>query len=253
MNSGPDLVDVIKSQANIVDIVSKYVKLKRSSKTLLGLCPFHAEKTPSFHVYPQGHFYCYGCHTHGDIITFVQRYHDISFPEALKMLALELGIDIDQYRNSPTRQNKEIQGLLNDIADYYHRNLISSKRSDQYIKFLIERGLADKKLLSFFQIGWSGEEIPKEIFDKYGQEFLIEAGLIYEYQGRWLPRFYKRIVFPILSAQGQVLGFEGEHYLKTQVKRHLSILIHLRHRCLKRVRFYTVLIKLSHRKSIAGY
>lgn len=208
-NTGLQLVDLVKSQANILDSISKVVKLRKSSRTWQGLCPFHAEKTPSFHVYPdQGHFYCYGCHTHGDILTFTQRFYNLSFKEALHQLATELGIDYQKFKDDVS-SHKYLFDILTQAAVLFHQNLLQSKKSDQHIKFLYNRGLNNRELIESYKVGWSSNKLPNALTEKYSPSELIEAGLMYEHEGHYKPRFYNRVLFPILSSTGAVLGFGG--------------------------------------------
>ena len=210
MNAGSDLVDIIKSQANIVDVISKVVKLRQNSRTWQGLCPFHSEKTPSFHVYAEKkQFHCFGCHMHGDVITFVERYYDITFKEALSQLAQELGIDITRFYKNGGNPHKEIIEILTEATDLFHQNLLNSPENSAQIRFLIDRNLASKKLLKFFKVGWSANDLPSQLYDKYSTDKLIEAGLLYEYQHVYKPRFFNRIVFPILLGAHHTVGFGG--------------------------------------------
>lgn len=204
------LVEIIKERASLLDIVSKVVKLRQSSRTWTGLCPFHNEKTPSFHVYAeQNHFHCYGCNTHGDVITFVQRYHHLGFKEALEYLANELGIDLTLGNKSSHHQYDDIYKALALASSLFHKGLCALGAESAQRKFLEGRGISEQTLLESYQIGWSGTQLPVDLCKHFSNKTLEQAGLLYLSEDRLKPRFYQRLVFPIFSSKGTILGFGG--------------------------------------------
>ncbi|API86879.1 DNA primase [Francisella uliginis] len=207
------------ASADIVDVVSRYVNLKKSGKNYKGCCPFHNEKTPSFFVTPSKNFFhCFGCQESGDALTFVKKINNLEFIEAVKNLAEIVGkpVEYENYSQEDLQKeqlyNKCISFL--EIAQKYYRwNLGNSETKDKAINYLKKRGI-DSKLAKFFGIGYSSEgwnnitQIARSA--KATEDVLIDTGLaIKNDKGNVYDRFRGRIMFPIRNIQGNVIAYGG--------------------------------------------
>ncbi|KIF81051.1 DNA primase [Noviherbaspirillum autotrophicum] len=209
------------NRVDIVDVVGRYVQLKKGGANFMGLCPFHNEKSPSFTVSPTKQFYhCFGCGAHGTAIGFMIEYSGIGFVDAVKELAQNVGMVVpDQDRLLPA-QRAEVQAkslALSDVmvkaSDYYRQELRGAQNAIAYLK---KRGLtgeiAAKFALGYAPDGWDGL---RAVFSRYDAPELVEAGLVIdksEEEGagrKRYDRFRDRIMFPIRNAKGQVIGFGG--------------------------------------------
>lgn len=209
--SSSNIADEIKSRCNIVDIVGRYVDLKRSGSSLKGLCPFHGEKTPSFNVSESRQFfYCFGCGASGDVISFLMKIENIDFHTAVSKLAEEYGIDMDKfgYRNE-SRKNK-IYEMNREAAVFYYKNL--TEKPNPGYEYMKRRGL-DPRTIARFGIGFA-EDDWHALRDhlsgkKYSEELMLEAGLLSQSKGRTYDKFRNRVMFPIFNTRGKVIGFGG--------------------------------------------
>ena len=151
-----DLID----RSDIVEVISKYVRLKRTGANYMGLCPFHQEKTPSFSVSADKQFFhCFGCGEGGNVLSFLMKIENLPFMDAVKQLAEQNGIKVpeDEGESLETRKRRErILALNKDAARYYHQNLISPSDQDG-LNYLKNRGLS-KKTISTFGLGYAGKE-----------------------------------------------------------------------------------------------
>jgi DNA primase len=220
-------VEKILDAANIVDVVQEYVPLKKRGVNLLGLCPFHNEKTPSFTVSPsKGIFKCFGCGKGGNSVNFIMEHEHLSYPEALKHLAKKYHIEVEEKEASEEevlKQNERESMLV--VSAYASRQFMENLfNSDEGISvglsYFRERGFR-QNVLKKFEIGYSFNKwdafTGKAIADGYKQEFLVKTGLSIQKEERYFDRFSGRVMFPIHSLSGQVLGFGGR-VLKTDPK-----------------------------------
>ncbi|MEO0237280.1 MAG: DNA primase [candidate division WOR-3 bacterium] len=206
-----DLIFKIKELNPIDSVVSEYVKLKKSGSSLKGLCPFHSEKTPSFFVHPQrGFFHCFGCGKGGDVITFIQFIENVDFKDAVEILARKSGIDIKSYLKTQERGIASIIFEVNRFAcDIYHKSL---KKNKNVLSYLEKRGLNEEDI-SLFTLGYADGErtLLKNIKESnLNIEDFVKAGLVIKNEdGKYREVFYNRIMFPIFSITGNILGFGG--------------------------------------------
>jgi DNA primase len=201
----------IKEKLDIVDVLKEYIELHPAGRNFKARCPFHAERTPSFMVSPERQiWHCFGCGEGGDIFTFVMKYENIDFPEALKHLAEKAGVDIK--RSSP-RDHQEF-GVLYDInreaTEFFKEQFIASDRAQEYIR---ERELPPEVIESF-EIGFApqGYDTLIRYLTKQGYAVsdIVRAGLAFRTEkGRYLDRFNGRVMFPIHNHFGKVVGFSG--------------------------------------------
>ena len=218
----PGFIQDLLSRVDIVDVVSRHVQLKKGGANLSGLCPFHAEKSPSFTVSPTKQFYhCFGCGASGDAIKFMTEYSGMSFVDAVKDLAQQVGMTVPDDHVSPAEREqaaaqKQRRATLTDVlakaADGYRRQLKASPRAIDYLK---GRGLSGT-IAAHFGLGYAPEgwRPLASIFPNYDDPLLEEGGLVIakddEGDGsdvKRYDRFRDRIMFPIRSVQGDVIGF----------------------------------------------
>jgi DNA primase len=215
-----DKVLEIKHAADIVEVVSESVLLKKTGKSYVGLCPFHSEKTPSFTVSPQKQiFYCFGCAAGGNVFSFIMKRDGISFPEAARILSKQYGINVpvqtiskDQKRVRSEREN--LLAVNRQAMDFYHNNLFSAPSGKQAVLYLKKRGIS-QETMEIFRLGYASEgwnninnffqkkKIPLDIVEK--------AGLIVKRENKdgFYDRFRNRIIFPIFNVNMHVIGFGG--------------------------------------------
>lgn len=206
------------ARVDVVDIVGRYVQLRKGGANLLGLCPFHNEKSPSFTVSPTKQFYhCFGCGAHGSAITFLMEHTGASFPEAVRTLAASAGMTVPEEPRSPRLQaeaarrkaevSRHTQAL--DAAQAHYLRLLRS--SADAIAYLKQRGLTGQ-IAKEYGLGWSGTDRHglSKVFDNYEDPTLVEAGLVVESEdGRRYDRFRERVMFPIRNGRGSLIGFGG--------------------------------------------
>ena len=215
-----DKISEIKYAADIVDIVSEAVLLKKAGKNFIGLCPFHTEKTPSFTVSPDKQiFYCFGCGAGGNVFSFLMKQEGLSFPEAARRLAKRYAIDLPIKPLSPDQKKKisEREGLL-DInrraMDFFHQALCRDSAGQAARSYLVHRGVS-QKTIDDFKLGYAPDGWDRLLNHFSNQRIslaLIEkSGLILPRKNKsgYYDRFRNRIMFPIVDANMQVIGFGG--------------------------------------------
>ncbi len=212
-------IERIFDAAQITDVVSEFVSLKRRGVNLLGLCPFHNEKTPSFTVSPaKGIFKCFGCGKGGNAVNFIMEHEHLSYPEALRWLAKKYHIEIEEKEVTPeelAKQNERESMLVvtQYAARQFTENLFHGHEGMALgLSYFRERGFADT-VLRKFEVGYCNERrddfTKKAIAAGYKSEYLVMSGLTIDREGYLFDRFAGRIMFPIHSLSGQVLGFGG--------------------------------------------
>jgi len=220
-------IERILDAAQIVDVVQEFVPLKKRGVNYLGLCPFHNEKTPSFTVSPSKEiFKCFGCGKVGNSVNFVMEHEHLTYPEALKFLAKKYHIEIveKELTQEEIEKQNERESLL-VVSSYASRQFSENLfHTDEGISigltYFKERGFRQDTLKKF-ELGYSFEKRDafsrKALEDGYKQDFLVKTGLSIQHEDRVFDRFSGRVMFPIHSLSGQVLGFGGR-ILKTDVK-----------------------------------
>lgn len=214
------------ARADVVDVVGRYVTLKKAGVNFKGLCPFHGEKTPSFIVSPvRQTYHCFGCGAHGDALRFLMEHNGLGFVEAIKDLAQQMGLQVPEEHVSPQQkaieqQRKAKQLQLTDVlaqaAQYWQAALLKDQRALAYTQ---KRGLS-AETLSKYAIGYAAhgwQELAKT-FTNYEDPLLVESGLVIESepvvgegcaQSKRYDRFRDRLMFPIRNVKGEVIGFGG--------------------------------------------
>lgn len=208
-------LDELRDRVSLVDVISKKVALKHTGKNYTGLCPFHNEKTSSFHVIDDDHYHCFGCGAHGDAITFMMHANNYSFVEAIERLAQDVGLEIpkDEFSQDPKKINeiKEIYKALELSAQFFQKQL-KANMGKNALDYLKKRGLSED-IINKFRIGFASNEMD----DLYlylreyeiDREIIKKAGLIKEKDGKIYNYFFNRVMFPILDKNGRVIAFGG--------------------------------------------
>ena len=213
-----DAVNEIKQRADIIEIISSYLPLKKAGRNFTGLCPFHTEKTASFVVFPHTQsWHCFGaCGTGGDVFTFIMQRENMDFAEALRFLAQRVGVTLEP-RTPEKAQEEEKRRKLQEInalaAGYYHDRLLRSDEAARAREYLKGRGISPETV-GAFQLGYalsSWRALTEHMVAKgYREQDLLDAGLLSETEdGRKYDRFRARIIFPIRELRGHVAGFGG--------------------------------------------
>lgn len=210
-----DIINEIKYRNDIETAVSQYVNLKRRGKNLVGLCPFHSEKTPSFTVYPEnGSFYCFGCGVGGDVFTFTGLIENLDYMESIKLLAERSGISLPQhgYDDSMQRLKKKIYDINRDTARFFH-SFLMSPGGKWALDYLTGRGLT-VKTIKHFGLGAapdSWDALIHHLKEKgYTESDMLAANVIGKSnRGSFYDRFRKRVMFPIINIRGNIVAFSG--------------------------------------------
>ena len=214
-------VEKIKDKLSISDVVGEYVTLKRAGRTFIAKCPFHNEKTPSFHVSPErGTYKCFGCGEGGDIFTFVEKMEGIDFPTALRQLADKAGVKLERQFNA-TPEHKEHDERLREVCEeatkFFQSKL--SQRNDVH-EYLRSRGVHDDTIgvwrLGYASAAW--EEVSKHLVSHgFTKDEIVEAGFAVKSEkkpGEIFDRFRGRIIFPIFDTIGRPIGVSGRYFEK---------------------------------------
>ncbi len=209
-----DKIDELIQTVDIVDVISEYVSLQPSGKSMKGLCPFHSEKTPSFHVSKEKQvFNCFGCHKKGGVISFIEEYKHLDFVEAVRYLADQYHFDLGEDDQQVARYNYNKLYEVNKIAkDFFNLNLLNLDSGKSALDYLTDRQI-DKQTLNKFNIGYAPAQnnlLLKNLKENFQEFEMVEAGLVGRNDsGNYFDVFRDRIIFPIFNEQGKVLGFSG--------------------------------------------
>jgi DNA primase len=206
------------NRVDVVEVVSRYVRLKKGGANYQGLCPFHNEKSPSFTVSPAKQFYhCFGCGAHGNAIGFLMAYGGMGYVDAVKDLASMAGMQVpeaqprsrEEAEREAVRKEQEtsLTEVLEKAMEFYRAEL---KKSPAAIEYLKGRGLTGE-IAARFRIGYAPDDWQglKKAFPDYEHKSLEDAGLVIANEGKRYDRFRDRVMFPILNARGAVIGFGG--------------------------------------------
>ena len=214
-----EVVDQVIEANNIVDVIGSYVKLTKKGSTYFGLCPFHNEKTPSFSVTDNGAkqmYYCFGCHKGGSVLTFLMKYENISYTDALKVLADRAGIllpkpDYSKEQEAQARKRDAVLEVNKEAATYFYR-LLKSERGKMALSYLTNRGLSEDTIRNF-GLGYSDkyrDDLYQYMKSKgYSDDVLKESGLFSIKETDTHDYFWNRVMFPIMDVRNKVIAFGG--------------------------------------------
>ncbi|MBF0406400.1 MAG: DNA primase [Candidatus Riflebacteria bacterium] len=210
-----DLIEEIRQKTDIVQIIGEYVKLIKSGKTYKALCPFHQEKTPSFHVVPEKQIYhCFGCNKGGNSFKFLMEVERLSFPEAARFLAKRSGVHIPEFRDPESDRKNKLYKVLDDAASIFSAMLFDSARGKSAREYLSKRGITSETCRKY-RIGYSLDQydflIKRLGGDNEKLQILEKTGLIHPLKERsgFCDTFRNRLIIPITDIQGRVIAFGG--------------------------------------------
>ena len=221
-----DTIQTVRDRVDIVDLVGRHVSLKKAGRTHKGLCPFHEEKTPSFIVSPdRGTYHCFGCGEHGNAFGFLMRQEGLTFPEAVRSLAGELGIEVPESGGADRGEIEQVV-RANEVAQAYFRSALNTEEGAVARTYLVGRGLhkddADRYAIGFAPDRWDGltgrlrhEKVPAESGEKAGVLRRRDSGGHYDL-------LRGRLVFPIQDARGRTVAFGGRALGAEQEPKYLN-------------------------------
>ena len=221
-----DFITEVRSNVNIVDVISQYVSLEKKGKDYIGLCPFHQEKTPSFTVNADKQFFkCFGCGKGGNVFKFLMYKDDLTFPESVERVAefAHIAMPNGYGHNSGTKSNPLMQ-MHQDAVDFYHRVLLTTKAGERGMQYAQKREL-DQEILDHFKIGYAPKAdnvlITYLRSKGYQDDDLAQSGLFVQARdGQLYDRFRDRLMFPLDNENGRTIGFSGRRISddKTEAK-----------------------------------
>lgn len=209
------VIEEIKYKSDIESVISSYITLKRRGKNLIGLCPFHGEKTPSFTVYPEnGSFYCFGCKVGGDVFTFTKLIENLDYIDAVKLLAERVGVTVVEDAKDDTLHNLKntILEINRETARFYYSNLFKPE-GKWALDYYLSRGLTPDTIKNFgLGVALSGwDTLTKHLKSKgFKVEDMLQADVVSKSnKGTYFDRFRDRTMFPVINVRGNVIAFSG--------------------------------------------
>src|SRR5262245_35966996 len=223
-------IDDLRLQANIVQVVQDYVPLRRPRTKYKGLCPFHSEKTPSFHVDPEkGFFHCFGCHAGGDVFKFLELHEKVGFPDAVRMLAQKFGVALPELSDEGGREDARLREELlkiHEVAAGYFREQLAGRAGARARQQLQDRGVGEQTIEQLglgyapasrdgLRAALAARGIPNAI--------VLQSGLVVQREGgEVVDRFRKRLMVPICRETGSVVAFGGRAMVPDQQPKYLN-------------------------------
>ncbi|PLX66372.1 MAG: DNA primase [Denitrovibrio sp.] len=210
-------IDEILEQTDIYQLIDEVVPLKKAGNSFKGLCPFHTEKTPSFNVHPdKGYFHCFGCGEGGNSISFVMKYHNFAFPDAVRFLGERCGVTIE-YDQNASQDAKDIVALHDELT-IDSRKFLYSQEGKTALNYLYKRSFTDK-LLEEFLVGYFPANVDTSKYvRKYDKSVLINSGLFKEGKYGLRLMFYDRVMIPVKGVTGKTIAFSGRTISDQQPK-----------------------------------
>jgi len=208
----------IAERLSILEVVSDYVQLRRSGANYSGLCPFHAEKTPSFNVNPAREiFHCFGCGAGGNAFSFIMKIEGLSFPEAVKMLARKAGVEIEDRQLTPAEKQAQSERQtfqqINDLAASYFRAVLEQKPEGAIARAYLEKRAATGEIAEAYRLGFAPDRrdglVQHLKANRIDLEIAQKLGIIRKNEGGWYDLFRNRLIFPIRDAKGNIIAFAG--------------------------------------------
>ena len=221
-----ETIDRINDSADIVEVVSRTVELKKRGRNYFGLCPFHDEKTPSFSVAPdKGIYHCFGCGKGGNSVNFIIENEKLSFVEALQQLGHQLNIEVNFSGGNESKGFFDGLYKIHETASsLYHKTLLSD-RGERALKYLTDRGLS-QEMIKYFNVGFAPESSKYLLntiqSDGYEKQVLEKCGLFGASKNEFFDRFRSRIMFPIWNASGKIVGFGGRVFASDDPAKYMN-------------------------------
>lgn len=219
-------INEVLQRADVIDIIGQFVRLKKRGANYIANCPFHNEKTPSFYVSAaKGIYKCFGCGKGGNVVTFIQDHEKLTYPEAIRWLADYYKITLEESERTPEQQQQQLAEeslrVLNDFAASYFQEMLASEEGEAIgMSYFKQRGFR-KDIIEKFRLGYcpeSGESFSKTaILKGYNANLMEKSGLVKNRNGMYYDAYRGRVIFPIQSMTGRVLGF-GARILKSNDK-----------------------------------
>ncbi|MDP6169379.1 MAG: DNA primase [Candidatus Marinimicrobia bacterium] len=221
-----DIIERVRDSADIVDVVSQYVDLKQRGPNFFGLCPFHNEKTPSFSVAPAKQiYYCFGCNSGGNAFSFLMDYQQISFPDAVKVLADRYNIPISLERSDGDSELYSSLYKLHEIAVQLYQDNLFSKSGQKALSYLKDRGL-NEDMIKQFKIGFAEDSWDQLVKKCKGRGFtrsqIVQSGLFSQSDKGTFDRFRSRIMFPVFHPSGKPIAFGGRIFESDDPAKYLN-------------------------------
>lgn len=215
MSITEEFLQDLKMRCDITDVVSSYVNLKRRGRNMVGLCPFHSEKTPSFTLYPEnGSFYCFGCGAGGDVISFVRKIENLDYVEAVKLLAQRVGMEMPEnsYDDGMSRLRNRIFEANRAAARFYN-TVLYSEQGAQGLEYLRRRQLKENTI-RHFGLGFAPNSrfaLTDHLHSAgFSDNEIVQSNLGFKSKGgKTIDRFFNRTMFPIIDLRGNVIAFGG--------------------------------------------
>ena len=225
MRYSDEIIEEVRQNNDVVDIISQYVHLTRKGRNYFGLCPFHSEKSPSFSVSPDRQiFHCFGCGVGGNVYTFLMKIEGITFKESLEQLAERANIQLPTYENSADAAKDELKAKVYKVnefaAEFYHQNLYKpvARIGQEYVK----KRKMNRETLEAYRIGFSGrfDELYKALKAQgFEEKEILESGLVNKNANEtYIDRYRERLMFPICDARGKVIAFGGRILDDSKIK-----------------------------------
>lgn len=219
-------INEIRKSVNIVDVISDYIPVEQKGKNYFAVCPFHDDHNPSMSISPEKQIYtCFVCGAHGNVFTFIMDYENVSFVEAVKMIADRVGIflDVSSYNEKP--KNKEFENLYDiySIANKFYQNNLYTKDGKEAIEYLNNRGFSEE-IIKEFEIGLStNNQLTKILLaKKYKEKTLVDSGISSSKNDYVYDTFTDRIMFPLWNLEGNTVGFSGRIYNKEDNSKYIN-------------------------------
>lgn len=214
-----EVIDQVRNSVDIADVIGQDVQLRKQGRNLMGHCPFHQDDTPSFSVNEEKQFfYCFSCHRTGNVFSFLQQLHEMTFPEAVQHVAEMANIEIPELNQrdpSTASPNTPFYQLYDLAADLYHHILVNTKAGQPALKYLEQRGMT-RELIDQFKLGFAPSSDDHGILAQFLTEKQVDyqvvrqSGLLTtDHDGHFHDRFVDRVMYPIKNANGQIIAFSG--------------------------------------------
>lgn len=221
-----DFIASLKDRVSLFEVISRRVKLTRSGRDWVGLCPFHHEKTPSFKVSnDNGYYYCFGCGAHGDVITFVMESEKVKFAEAVEIIANMYGIQVPKNEQKANTIIKITYEILEAAKSIFVKQL-KSKLGTNALEYLKSRSISDESI-DKFQLGFSSKNV--HLFDMlqkqgFSKEVIMKSGIFYLAKDNYriVNRYNERLIFPIIDSSGRCVGFGGRVIGKSDAAKYIN-------------------------------
>ena len=213
-----DKVREVAERLSIVEVVSEYVPLRRAGANYTGLCPFHAEKTPSFNVNPAREiFHCFGCGAGGNAFSFIMKIEGLSFPEAVKLMARKTGVEIEERQLSPTEKqaqsDRQIFQRINELTAVFYRSVLEQRPEGAAAREYLEKRAAGGAIAEAYRLGFAPDRSDALVQHLKANSVDLESaqklGVVRKSDRGWYDQFRNRLMFPIRDSKGNVIAFAG--------------------------------------------